>query len=268
MPRKTFFKIVITVILFGVLIFFNNFWAIKNIRNITVWIFEPLMGLAGATSKIFGGSGLSREYALNLIQENHRLKTANLELEKLKEENSSLKKIFGFKEEQRISLRGADVILYAQEMGKELLIIDQGKKDGISEGDVVVDENKILVGFIREVGNDFSKVSIASNPGETFAAELLPGKVRVVAKGIGGRALSLEFIPADAVVRKGDFVTLASHGSTDARFPTKSTYPFLLGEVVSNQLADTQVFRLIKAAYLARPELLDKVFVVLSPALK
>lgn len=270
MERKKVFKIIIAMALLGALIFFSDSLGVKN------FVFRLVRPLF-KTAMWINSLGLSQE-EINLREENGRLKAQVFELEQLKLENTALKKALSFKETSKLSLKGAKVIFYSQESGKEFLLIDQGREAGIKSGDLVIDAEQIFIGTVKEAGDGFSKVGVASNPGETFeieitslpgsslrqlrscpaesgtAEELLPGlKIRALAKGLGARAFSIELLPLDTPVRKGDFAGLMNRD----RF-------LLLAEISGEKIVNGSAFKEARALLVVRPEMANEVFIISS----
>lgn len=188
-------------------------------------------------------------------EKSQELKAQVFELEELKSENQSLKKILALSEEKKFSVRGAHVLHHGTFLGREFLIIDQGHAEGLTENLPVIDENGFFVGVIKEVTNRFAKVEIASNPGGVFEGEVLPVSVTALAKGVGGRTFELELIPTDVPIRRGDLVRFFG-------IPEKNKISFSAGEIVSVESSTNRTFKKAKAFLVARPEVLRIVFVV------
>lgn len=249
--QKQFVKGLTAAILLGLLIFFSNVGVVRTIRGGILFIFRPLMNLAeGLKSR---SPQISKEFLPELINENQRLKAMVFDKERLEAENLILKKALGIKESIAPKMISARVLLHTQEFARELLIIDQGEQSGVAKGDLVVDANRLLVGVVAESESNISKVALATSPGQSFEAEILPLKIRVLAKGLGSRTFSLELIPSDAQIRKGDFVALAGRTS------------LLVGEVISSRSVAGGVFQEARATLISRPEILGFVFIITSP---
>lgn len=244
--RKKVFNIVIVFVLLGALIFFNE---LLGIKNLAFGLIRPLLETVRWVNE-FGG--LSQE-ELKFFEQSERQKTIVFELEQLKSENAVLKKALSFKEENKLSLKGARVIFYSQELGKEFLLIDQGKEAGVKVGDLVVDAEQIFMGMIKEMGNGFAKVGMASNPGETLEVEITSLRVKALARGLGARAFTIDLLPLDTPLRKGDFVGLLNKGKF-----------LLLAEIAGEKGVSGNAFKETRALFLARPELAREVFILNS----
>ena len=237
----------ITVILIGMLIFFNDALGIKD------YVFKLTKPLLRITTRV-------REFVFDegtekILEENRHLKSLIFELENLRVENSTLKKVLSFAEETKTELRGAGVIFYSQESGKEFLIIDQGKEAGIKIGDLAADRELIFIGVVKEVGSGFAKVGVAANPGETFEAEIISSRVKALARGLGAGSMAIELLPLDISLSKGDLVGLLSKEK------------FLpLAEIVTEKVISGSAFKEARAVSLARPESARQVFIISNEA--
>lgn len=189
-------------------------------------------------------------------EESSRLEAASARAAWLEKENESLARALGIRAEFGSGLRSARVLDYQQTMGRESLVIDLGRDEGAARGDIVIDENRLLIGEISEAGIGFSKVAIASNPDTAFPAALEPLGGKVLAKGLGARALALEFIPRDAPVRAGDFV-IWSHENKRIQSAV-----FVARVVAPGPAGLSGVFKTGRAILLADPEVVRLVMVL------
>lgn len=247
MPRPYYIlKLIFPLLILGALIFFADFAPARMVRNAVWALVRPIAGIVtAAPGKIAEEQG---------AETNGRLAAALFEIEELRLRMKELEKALRFKEESRLPLEGARVVFHLKELGQEYLLIDRGGKDGVREGDLALASNRVMVGRVYEVEDSFSKVSLASNPGETFEAEILPLRVSVLAKGLGARTFSLGLIPADAPIKQGDFVALAVGGTS-----------IVLGEIVQEKRSVNSAFKEAGAILLAKPELLKEIFILQRP---
>jgi len=253
--RKQAVKFAGAVILLGMLIFFGRTKAGNFFRSGINQVLKPFFGVSTGFNQLIGRGRLSFDESLKLVDENNRLKERTFEFEKLKAENESLKKAFSFKEEFWTGIVGARVLFNFKEFGKEFLLIDQGRSGGIKEGDLVIDSNRLLVGIVKEAGEKWTKVEVASNSGRVFEIEFVPAAIRAVAKGLGNRAFSIEFVPVDAQIPTGSFIALTNSGFVSGP---------ILGEVVGEKVLAGAAFKEIRVVLLSRPDLLREVFIIKS----
>ncbi len=170
----------------------------------------------------------------------------------LEDEIQSLHRLLGIKEVIKLPTHVLSVVSYRNEAGKEMLVLNGGESSGIKVGDIAVDENKFVVGTIREVGQDFSKVSVASNEGEVYEVEFVPLHAKALARGVGGGAFTIELIPADFTLRKGDFLTL---------FGTERDM-FFLSEITGEDSNGGAALKVARAVRMSEPEHLHEVLVL------
>ena len=125
-------------------------------------------------------------------------------------ENTELKQLLG-RSASNHSVLGA-VLQKPPGIPYDTLIIDIGKQDNITPGDLVFAGGTSVVGTVSEVYDTTSRVTLLSSPGETYDA-LLNGSVPVSLAGQGAGSMSGE-VPADTPVKVGDSIVLPGIGST------------------------------------------------------
>lgn len=253
--RKKILVSFIVFVLIAFLVLFRESDAVRGLRSSAMSLFQPLMKVVWwvrNSSGLFRG-GLGEEEARRLLEENQRLKASAAHLGFLGEENEMLRTALGLKERIGLTLQIAVVRLFSKERGREFLIIDLGRESGIQEGDMVLDGRKIVVGTVEEAGDGFSKVTIAGNVGSAFEVTLIPLEARALARGLGGRAFSVDLVPVGTPLFRGDFITLPLAGVEE---------PLLLAQVVEAGSGSSAAFQNVRAVMLARPELLRKVLVL------
>lgn len=255
MRRSYVFLSIVTLFIFlGLFIFSNPHMPGQFLR---IHLFEG-MSLAIKPLNSFrawmkSGGALAQEDAGKKIDadKEEKFAAASAAIEALTQENNRLRSLLGFKDKNNINVKGAEVIYYGRELGKEYMLIDRGMRENIQKGDTVIDANGLLVGTVKDVGDSFAKVGIAANVEEVFDVEVLPLGVKAFAKGLGGRAFSLELVAHNAAIRKGDYIIMKG-----------SQLSFLLGEVVRIETTGTGTFKEVRGILLARPDLKKEVFVV------
>lgn len=255
MMRPRFFAYIIVSIIFtGLLIVFNARAPGQFLRAQMFKGVRPVIASLNKFRAWSGGallqSGNNGAVDINTIKE--KLSAAHAQIETLTQENNRLRSALGFKEKNNINLQGASVVYYGSEFGKEYLLVDRGANKNIQKGDSVINANGLLVGRITDVEGLFAKVGIASNAEEVFDVELLPLGVKAFAKGLGGRAFSLELVAPNAVIRRGDYIMAKTSQSS-----------FLLGEIVRVETSSTGIFKEVRGILLSRPDWEDEVFIIL-----
>ena len=248
--RNAFIKIFVAFFFCGVLIFLSTTTLAQNTISILA---HPFIRGISRMRAVLGFAPRA-----SLEETNHTAdEQARFTIETLRAENSRLKALLGFSTSHGLHLKGARVLLYSHDFGKEFLKIDQGEQAGVQLGDMAIDASGFLVGVITNVNTDVSTIEIASNSGMSFEVELIPSAIKSLAKGIGAATFSLEFIPRNSQIQLGDFVTLHTSGTT-----------FLLGEIAVVRPARDGIFQTAEAVRAVRPEILREVGILLTNTFK
>ena len=259
MGNKRTIAVVIAVLVCIVVIVLASTRPIVALRNAAVHIMEPVMRLAAnAGRRVAGVHIFSSRACSGCDEEQARREVAEAKLVQVLAENESFKRLLDLKGQTVVPLKAANVLLYNQEWDREWLIIDLGVADGVRIGDPVVDESRLLVGDIAEVGDGFAKVAIASSNNTALSVAIAPSVSEALAKGLGARAFAVTLIPRDAAVHPGDVITRI--------FKINKVAPeILIGRMVSIDDRAGGAFKVGRATLLAHPERVNQVMVLLMP---
>jgi rod shape-determining protein MreC len=201
----------------------------------------------------------------NLKKENEILKSKiqsltaeNASLIELKKENESLRQALNLGLEKEFNFAFAQVT--GKDISQDFLFIDKGLDDGISKGQPVITQEKILVGKISEVYKNFSKVQLISHKDSSFDGKILNSEIYPVrdyngeeeekreqisngvlglVKGNGNFKVSFDLIPQDKEIKKGDLIVTTATGGI---FPEG----LLVGEVKEVKRSDVEPFQKIE----------------------
>lgn len=213
-------------------------------------------------------SHLSREiqgivlYHQNLV-ENQRLKKEigllqrqRFEAEELYLENERLRQLLDFKEKSVYPLTAASVIGYDPSNLSSIIIIDKGRRQGITWGCAVI-TNDGLVGRIIEIDQSTSKTLLINDINSGVAALIQRSRQRGLVSGTLGGDLILRYLPPDADVKLSDLVVAS--GLSDL-------YPkgILIGRVIEIREDEGrgELYALVRPS--ARLNNLEEVLVVLK----
>ncbi len=233
-------------------------------------LLRPLMRAADGAGRAIGGGG--RMFSFSTCgacdDERTRREVAETKLVQAADENASLKKMLGLKQQFGSRVIPAAVAVYNQEWDREWLIIDAGEENGVRVGDPVIDEQQFLVGEVAEVWPGSAKVSVASNKGAAFGVVLAapggpsqqdsPAGGEALAHGLGSRALSVELIPRGTPVRPGDMAVRIS--KSDKKIPQ-----IFAGRIAAVDERAGGAFKTAVAVLLSHPERIDRVMVITLP---
>ena len=241
------------ILFFSLLAVSGNSRPVSYLRERAVQVLSPIAIAAQYAAGFFKGAPL--EEIRGREDDQRRLAAGEAVRLGLQKENESLRRLLGVKENLAAPTASARVLAHTAVMGVETLLIDAGRDRGITAGDIVIDENGLLVGQVSETTAEGAKISVASNPGMAFSASLVPLGGKILIKGLGGRALALELIPYDTPLRDGDFVRWEDK-------EWRRTANIFVGRVVKGTSAAVGAFKTGRAVLLADPNALDFVLII------
>ncbi len=232
----------------------------KEVRNFFYLISEPIQ-------KFFWrvGDRVSDFFELiteikNLKKENEELKLRIQELmseivalKELKKENETLRKALGIGLEKEFKLVLAQVI--GKDIFKDSILVNKGSRDNISKGLPVITEQKILIGKIKEVYENFSKVILISHQESSFDAKILEAEIYGVVKGKGNFKIFLELVPKEKEIRERDLLVTTALGGI---FPKG----LLVGEIKEVKKSDIEPFQQAEIKPFFDLKELEKLFII------
>jgi rod shape-determining protein MreC len=198
----------------------------------------------------------------DLKKENEELKLKNEELlskiadlENLKKENENLRTALGLGLEKEFNLVMAKVI--GKDISQDVIEINKGSKDGISKDLPVITSQKILVGRVSEVYDNFSKVMLISDENSSFSAKISGKEVSGVVKGKGNFNISLDLIPKEEEILSDETVITSVLGGT---FPEG----LLVGKIKQVKKSDIEPLQQAEIFPFLNINDLDQLFVVVN----
>lgn len=208
-PFLLFFAIIILIIIFSLSwtrnMIFNMaspFWQLRN--SFTSFVSENMGVFESKSSLLKENADLKNQIKDFEIQKNL--------FDAVKAENEDLKGILGRKNYSGKSVLSA-VLEKPFLSPYDTLVIDVGSAEGISVDDkVLADDNTTFIGYVSQVMDNESKVTLYSSPGEKV--EVLIGNNNILkdAYGIGGGNFTAE-VPREFDIKEGDSITIPSISS-------------------------------------------------------
>lgn len=220
-----------------------------TVKNFVYGAAQPLHKMTwGLGAKISGG--LQNIASIkNAIKENQDLRARidglladNSQIAELTKENETLKEALGLGLDKEYDLRMAETI--GMDMMADSLVIDKGAADMIETGFPVVTSNKVVIGRISKVYENFSKVDLITGKDITFDVNVSGNATNGLAKGLGGFGLMLDLIPKEIGIEQGAPVSTSALGGI---FPEG----FLVGTIDQVNKNDVETFQtaIIKPAF-------------------
>ncbi|TCS79061.1 rod shape-determining protein MreC [Tepidibacillus fermentans] len=280
MFSKLFSNKHLIILLFSLILLFILVWTTLGSRELT-WpekfvkdstsmiqgfIYKPANAVAGFFQDMYQFSLIFKENKA-LKSSLHQYSQVIAELNQLRAENQKLKEMLDYKEKamNQYQLKMAKVISRSPERWNNMLVIDQGLKDGIQK-DMAVITTQGLIGKVYNVSNFSANVQLISDSehgGFIFAAIQSNPQAYGVIDGydVTKNELRLTKIELDVKLEPGQLVTTSNLGGT---FPNG----LVIGKIVR---VDEGENGFTKTAYV-KPEAnlyhIDDVFVVQKTGVK
>lgn len=185
--------------------------------------------------KKFGGLASENE---RLAEENRGFVSRLARLDVLGQENDFLRRALDIRQET-----GRDVV-YANVFNVNLgpdgynVLMNKGERDGVSRDDIVITGQKELVGVVKEVSGNFSRILFIFDPEFKITARVLGLDTAGIATGAYGEGMYLDLITKDDEIKEQD--VLISTG--DDMFPPA----LVIGQVAHVELNESQVFKKVR----------------------
>lgn len=176
-----------------------------------------------------------------LIDENIELKemllmatSSQILQEELRIENEELRNLLDFfnkRSDLRERLVMANIISGSSDNNRQLLIIDQGSRNGLKDGLAVLGQDGVLIGLVHETFQFQSTIRLLQDRNSSIPAKILEkDSSSGLIIGSEGFVLKLDFIPNTTNIEVGDIVVT---DSTDLNIPNNLPIGFVQ-EVFSN----------------------------------
>ncbi len=170
---------------------------------------------------------------------NQELLSQVVALEDLKKENKILREALEIELQKDFKLVLSQIV--GKDISQDFILINKGSKDDIFEGMPAVTQQRVLVGKISEVYENFSKVMLISNKDSSFNAKIsASGKeednISGVVRGKGNSKVLFDLVPREDDIFEGDVVVTSALGRT---FPKG----LLVGKIKTIKKIDVEQFQ-------------------------
>ena len=155
------------------------------------------------------------------------------------------------------SFLAADVVSRDATNVRAIIAIGRGRSDGVREGMIVVSEGRSLAGRVSKVFDDYSWVTLITDPKSAVSAIVQESRAEGVVAGNYDGSLNMEFVGQGAAVKQGDFVLTSGVGGG---------YPpgVVIGRVANVRKTDQDLFQSVHVDHLASLSNLEHVLVLTS----
>ncbi len=196
----------------------------------------PLQYLVNAPSRlmtwsrsVWGTKQALFDEAEALYAEQLQLKAELQQFLALQKENAALKSLLALSKSSKHHMMAAEVLTLKTAATRHLLVINKGKRDGVSSGQLVLDTEGVT-GQVIEVGFMTSTVLLISDSASAVPVRnQRTGETAILAGTNQPERLSLIYLPKTASVQQGDVLLTSGLGK---RYP--AGYPVGVVEGVDN----------------------------------
>ncbi len=239
-PSK-FLIIVILIVAFFVLINqkflsgrLNLSFSLRYAGDITGSIFSKLSGFKKAAT-LFAAISHLKNKTIELEKRNYELLSQLSDLENIKSENAFFRKALNIS--KVINREYILANIYSWNLGPNgyAVLLNAGKFDGIKNGDVIISEEKILIGTVLETDDYSSKILAATDPKFRITAKILGSDTAGIASGALLAGMSFDLIFHEDTINEGDIVVSSGNDT----FPPA----LIIGRVKQINLGDGQLFK-------------------------
>lgn len=174
-----------------------------SVRNFTSGVLqvatEPLAALGRGLAAVGGIAAdvqeLRTRLALTLQERDEALASAT-RVASLEREITELQAVLDLRSTITFNSVAAQIVARDFDIGKRLVIIDRGTRDGISEGDIVIGAGGTLVGRVIAVADASAQVRLVSDPEFSVTAEIASTGAIGLIRGRGANPLAFDDIDA------------------------------------------------------------------------
>lgn len=149
----------------------------------------------------------------------------------------------------------ASVVVRDPAPGRQVLVVDRGRADGVAVGQPVLGPGATLVGTVVEVQEHRSRVRLLTDSASTVAAVIQQSRTAAALAGSEDRRLRLDFVSIDAAVAPGDLIVSSPLGGL---LPSG----LLIGRVTSRHAQPQDLFATIEVEPLTDYARLEHVLIM------
>lgn len=233
-------------------------------QRAAIGVLAPLQsGMAAVTRPIRNGvqyvtefGGLKRENA-RLKEEVRELRQDVVTLREQKAENRRLRKLVGF-EDRALDTVPARIIGRSPNNWQDTVAIDKGSSEGVRLRMPVV-SGEGLVGQVIKVSGHAAEVQLVIDSRSGVGARVQKTGEKGIAQGELGRRVSLDFIPKEAKLERGQEIVTSGLGGI---FPKG----ILIGFVSKAQIRPYSMYKEIEIRPAVRFSRLEEALVITNPS--
>lgn len=236
-------KIGIYIVLILLMIIADPYHLVTKVRSGLMIVLSPLSRVGyGIGSKYDAFVHMSMEigdlYEQNQkLQEEHRqLEARNAQCGDVEKENEILRSELKLLPRKEHVLVGADIIMRDSLGGNQWIMINKGRKDGVTEDMAVIVGEHIFVGYIDMVDDHTSRVRFLTHPDSVINVVGEKSGAEAIMRGNHGLSATIEDIKKNDHVENGEMFITSAIGT---QFPRGLS----VGRVQNITISEDQLFQ-------------------------
>ncbi len=208
-------KFVISGVVIVLLIFFHSIGWLNPLQNFIISITKPAQSLLfaqGLKIRVIYDNQTNRrdlaEIVDDLTKKTEQLTLENARITMIEEENKTLRQYLKFTSGKTKHYVMANVIAGGEiNLVNQAVIIDKGKKAGLSDGLAVLNSQGQVVGKIINTNDETAEICLVNQNNCKFAATVLnKTKTIGIIKGDLGLVSKMDFVPQTEEIKNGEII--------------------------------------------------------------
>lgn len=253
MSKSPLKLLVILIFIFGSFVFLNKSLSLHFGQNSLAGIFGGLSLFKKTVSSITTVSKLTQQ-KMELERNNFELLSKIAELDNIRSENEVLRKILRIREINNYKLSLGNIYTWSSGADGYTVLLNKGSSAGVSEGDIVISGEQILIGVVSEVQKNFSKILTVTDPDFKATAKVLGLNTVGIVNGALSDGLYFDLITQNDPIKDGDIVVTSGNDI----FPNS----LVIGQVRKVEFRENQVFKKVFIEPAAADIILSKVIIL------
>ncbi len=197
-------KLLLIIILFIALFIFQD-----NLKNYFYYFSSPFQNTFWSLGQRISILFEEKDDIERLRRENTALYYQVGKYSIYKRENEALREILDLEINEEFDFFFSKII--GKKISDDIIILNKGRKDGAKEGMPVITPEKMLIGRVETLYDNFSEVLLISK--EDFLFDVIINEESLaMGRGGGSFSLYLEMIPSDSLIEEGDIVITSGRG--------------------------------------------------------
>ena len=222
-------------------------------KNIMAKVFGNLSIVRKTIASINTTSNLTKD-KIRLEEENLKLLSRIAELEYVQSENVFLKNIIKISDTNKSEFILGNIYTWTLGPNGYTVLLNKGSRSGVAEGDIAITGERVLVGVVSEVQNNFSKILPVTDPKFKATARIVGLDTSGIVTGALREGLHFELIIQEDQITEGDMVVTSGNDI----FPDS----LVIGKVNQIKSTEGQIFKEVILEPSMAKSILDSVLIL------